>query len=117
MKKDWRSFLLTSYECHFDEPLTLILIVVFDAINSAGIRNNFSKSPFGENANITKKSHSHSCFFIENDQRIGKKSKGKDHRKPPKGDYVQKRKKQKKRKGFGAKLFDEAFDFIEDIFD
>ncbi|SMX27670.1 hypothetical protein TRP8649_01778 [Pelagimonas phthalicica] len=48
---------------------------------------------------------------------IGKKSKGKDHRKPPKGSYVEKRKKQKKRKGFGAKLFDEAFDFIEDIFD
>ncbi|PYG27989.1 hypothetical protein [Pelagimonas varians] len=40
-----------------------------------------------------------------------------DHRKPPKGDYSRKRKKSKKRKSLGRKIFKEAFDLIEDIFD
>ncbi|WP_299927685.1 hypothetical protein [uncultured Pelagimonas sp.] len=38
-------------------------------------------------------------------------------RKDSKADYQRKRKKPKKRKSFGAKLFEEAFDFLEDIID
>ncbi len=38
-------------------------------------------------------------------------------RKDNKVDYHRKRKKPKKRKSLGSKLFEEAFDFLEDIFD
>ncbi len=43
--------------------------------------------------------------------------KSEKKRKNDKADYNRKRKKPKKRKSFGAKLFEEAFDFIEDIID
>lgn len=45
---------------------------------------------------------------------VAKQAKPKDPRKP---EYNRKRKKPKKRKSFGKKLFEEAFDLIEDIFD
>lgn len=45
------------------------------------------------------------------------KHKPADHRKHTDMDRRRKSKKPKKRKSFGAKLFEEAFDIIEDIFD
>lgn len=69
-------------------------------------------------SSIAGGTHSHGTSVGAGPARpTGKKSKGKDHRQAPKGDYNRKRKKQKKRKSFGAKLFEEAFDFLEDIID